>query len=141
MYLDSAYIAKYYLNERDAEAVRRLIQGAESLVSSEWSLVEVTCAFHRHLRQGHLTTSQYQDLSRAFRKHIREELWILIPLTSRLLSRVGAAMDSLTSHVYLRSGDAVQLITAQDAGESEVWTSDRHMLAAAPHFGLTGRSA
>ena len=141
MYLDSAYIAKYYLNERDAEAVRRLIQGAESLVSSEWSLVEVTCAFHRHLRQGHLTTSQYQDLSRAFRKHIREELWILIPLTSRLLSRVSAAMDSLTSHVYLRSGDAVQLITAQDAGESEVWTSDRHMLAAAPHFGLTGRSA
>ena len=141
MYLDSAYIAKYYLNERDAEAVRRLIQGAESLVSSEWSLVEVTCAFHRHLRQGHLTTSQYQGLSRAFRKHIREELWILIPLTSRLLSRVSAAMDSLTSHVYLRSGDAVQLITAQDAGESEVWTSDRHMLAAAPHFGLTGRSA
>ena len=141
MYLDSAYIAKYYLNERDAEAVRRLIQGAESLVSSEWSLVEVTCAFHRHLRQGHLTTSQYQDLSRAFRKHIREELWILIPLTSRLLSRVSAAMDSLTSHVYLRSGDAVQLITAQDAGESEVWTSDCHMLAAAPHFGLTGRSA
>jgi hypothetical protein len=32
------------------------------------------------------------------------------------------------------------LTTARDAGELEIWTNDRHMLAAAPHFGLKGRS-
>ena len=87
MYLDSAYIAKYYLNEWDADAVRRVIHSAESLVSSEWSIVEVTCAFHRHLREGRLTARHYQDLLKAFRKHVREELWTLGPINSRILAR------------------------------------------------------
>jgi antitoxin (DNA-binding transcriptional repressor) of toxin-antitoxin stability system len=43
--------------------------------------------------------------------------------------------------VIERSGDAVHLATALEIGELEVWTSDRHMLAAAPHFGLIGRTA
>ena len=32
------------------------------------------------------------------------------------------------------------LVTAADSGFTEIWTNDRHMLAAAPHFGLAGRS-
>ena len=141
MYLDSAYIAKYYLNEWDAEAVRSLIHHAELLVSSEWSMVEVACAFHRHLREGQLTIHHYQALSKAFRQHVQQELWTLVPLNSRILARATAAMGSLPSGIFLRSGDAVHLVSAQDAGETEVWTSDRRMLAAAPHFGLMGRSA
>ncbi len=39
-------------------------------------------------------------------------------------------------------GDSTQhLATAHEAGEREVWTNDRRMLAAASYFGLTGRSA
>ena len=34
----------------------------------------------------------------------------------------------------------ILLITAEDAGFSEIRTNDGHMLAAAPHFGLAGRS-
>lgn len=41
---------------------------------------------------------------------------------------------------FLRAGDAVHLLTAQSLGEPEIWTADKHMLSAAPHFGLTGRS-
>ena len=141
MYLDSAYVAKYYLNEQDSEAVRRLIHSADSLVSSEWSAVEVACAFHRHLREGHITARQHGELAQAFRKHIDDGVWALAPLDSRLIRRVTAAMKFVPATVFLRSGDAVHLVTAQDAGEEEVWTSDRHMLAAAAHFGLVGRSA
>jgi len=32
------------------------------------------------------------------------------------------------------------LVTAADSGFREVWTNDRHMLAAAPYFELAGRS-
>ena len=42
--------------------------------------------------------------------------------------------------IFLRAGDAVHLMTAVDAGFKEVWTNDRHMLAAASSFGLRGRS-
>jgi predicted nucleic acid-binding protein len=50
-------------------------------------------------------------------------------------------MISAPSNLFLRTADAVHLATAQEIGEREVWTNDRHMLAASSWFGLTGRSA
>jgi antitoxin (DNA-binding transcriptional repressor) of toxin-antitoxin stability system len=35
---------------------------------------------------------------------------------------------------------SVHLTTARELAEREVWTNDRHMLKACPHFGLSGRS-
>ena len=43
--------------------------------------------------------------------------------------------------VPLRAGDAIHAATALETGETEIWTSDRHLLAAVAHFGLAGRSA
>src|SRR5215469_3793801 len=139
MYLDSAYVAKYYVNERDSDSVRRVIIGASSLFTSEWSSVEVVCAFHRHFRQGSLSAHQYGDLWRAFREHIEDGLWSLVPINSKLLARAAASLRSLPTSVFLRSGDAIQLVSAQESGGDEIWTSDRHILAAAGHFGLKGR--
>jgi predicted nucleic acid-binding protein len=140
MYLDSAYIAKYYLNEPDSPRVRSLINTAHSLTSSVWSIAEVSCVFHRYLRQGDLTVKQVQVLSRKFLAHVDSELWTLVPMTPGLIRRVASLMASLPGSVFLRAGDAVQLVSAMEAGEPEVWTNDRHMLAAAPHFGLAGRT-
>jgi predicted nucleic acid-binding protein len=141
MYLDSAYIAKYYLNEPDSPQVRKIIQGADTLTSSAWSIAEVTCVFHRYLRQGDLSAKQFQLLSREFLAHVERELWTLVPVTAALIRRVTSLVSTLPADVFLRAGDAVQLVSALEAGEPEVWTNDRHMLAAAPHFGLVGRSA
>jgi predicted nucleic acid-binding protein len=41
----------------------------------------------------------------------------------------------------LRAGDAIHIATALEVGEPEIWTNDRHLLAAAAHFGIVGRSA
>lgn len=49
-------------------------------------------------------------------------------------------MISAPREIFLRTADAVHLTTAQELGERDVWTNDRHVLAAAPYFGLTGRS-
>ena len=140
MYLDSAYIAKFYVNERDSHAVRALIRSADSLVVSAWSLGEVTCVFHRHMREGSLSPRQYHELVRVFLKHVDGGVWTMIPVSESLLRRMTALLRATPSHVYLRAGDAVHLTTALEFGEHEVWTNDRHMLAAAPHFGLTGRT-
>ena len=141
MYLDSAYIVKLYLNEWDSHAVRERVRGADSLISSAWSIGEVTCAFHRHLRQGELSLSQFQQLLRVFHDHIERGILTLVPVSEQLLRRVSLRMGAIPAQVYLRTGDVVQLASAQEAGEIEVWTSDRHMLAAASYFGLTGRKA
>ena len=141
MYLDAAYIAKYYLNEPDSPQVRKIIQGAGSLTSSAWSIAEVSCVFHRYLRQGDLSAKQFQLLSREFLAHVDREVWLLVPVTAALIRRVTSLVSTLPAEVFLRAGDAVQLVSALEAGEPEVWTNDRHMLAAATHFGLVGRSA
>jgi predicted nucleic acid-binding protein len=42
--------------------------------------------------------------------------------------------------VFLRTADAVHLITAIELSEGEIWISDRHISEAAPQFGLIARS-
>jgi hypothetical protein len=40
----------------------------------------------------------------------------------------------------LRAGGAIHLATALEMGEREIWTSDRHLLPAAIHFGIAGQT-
>jgi predicted nucleic acid-binding protein len=141
MYLDSAYIAKYYVNESDSGVVRTAIAGADSLESSAWALAEVHCVFHRHMREGSLSAAQCKRLSEAFLGHIRSGIWTLTPVSEALLLRTAAKMRLAPAEVFLRTGDAVHLTTASEIGAEEIWTSDRHLLAAAPYFGLVGRRA
>ena len=49
-------------------------------------------------------------------------------------------MLSAPRNLFIWTADALHLIAAQEAGELEVWTNDRHMLAAADYFGLSGRT-
>jgi predicted nucleic acid-binding protein len=140
MYLDSAYIAKFYVNEADSPRVRAAIASASILVSSAWALGEVACAFHRHLREGSLDPQQYRALLKAFLKHEDDGIWTLVPVTERLLRKMAALLTNLPATVHLRPGDAMHLTTAIEAGEPEIWTSDRHVLAAAKHVGIAGCS-
>ena len=57
-----------------------------------------------------------------------------------MLRRSSALMVSVPGDLFMRSADAVHLTTAHEIGELAVWTNDRHMLAAAAYFGLTGQS-
>lgn len=140
MYLDSAYVAKYYVNERDAIAVRKLIRGTSHICTSYWALVEVICVFHRHVREGSLTVAQSRELIDTFRTHVEADLWNMIPVTDALLRRTASLVRALPSDAPLRAGDAVHLASALDAGEMEIWTNDRHLLAAAGAVGLVGKS-
>jgi predicted nucleic acid-binding protein len=140
MYLDSAYIAKYYVNEPDADLVRNLVRNARYVCSSSWAALEVTCVFKRHVRERALLSSHGNELLDLFRAHVDAGLWNLVPVTEALLRRTATLIRGVPSHVPIRAADAVHLATALDAGEPEIWTNDRHLLAAATHVGLTGKS-
>ena len=141
MFLDAAYVAKYYVTEPDSAAVRRAVQGADSLVSSAWSIVEVSTALRRHVREGKLTVPQFGAALQLFREHAESGIWTLVPVNEQLFWRTMLRMTALPAGVFLRAGDAVQLAAAIEAGEREIWSSDRHLLSAAPHFGLIARTA
>jgi len=59
-------------------------------------------------------------------------------VTSELLAKARKAVLDVPSTVFVRSGDALHLACAEEHGFEEVYTSDRHMLAAARYFHVTG---
>jgi predicted nucleic acid-binding protein len=140
VYLDTCYIAKFYLNEADSVRVRELVRGAGKIYSSVWAWAEFHAVLHRRLREGIASSTDVSDLASRFSGHARDGLWNFVPVNEALLRRTGILMIAAPGSVFLRTADAVHLATAQELGERDVWTSDRHMLAAAPYFGLTGRS-
>ena len=81
-----------------------------------------------------------RDLASRFSAHAEDGLWNLAPVSNALLRRTSLFMISAPGDLFLRTADAVHLTTAQEIGEVEVWTNDRHMRPAASYFGLTGRS-
>jgi predicted nucleic acid-binding protein len=60
----------------------------------------------------------------------------LLPLTANLLEQAASAYRTLLATVFVRSADALHLICAREHGFAEIHTNDRHVLTAAPHFGL-----
>jgi predicted nucleic acid-binding protein len=91
------------------------------------------------VREGSSTPYDARELSIRFAGHIQEGLWKLVSVNQALLRRTSALIVSAPPDLFLRTADAVHLATAQEIGEREVWTNDRHMRAAASYFGLTGR--
>jgi hypothetical protein len=140
VYVDTAYIAKYYLNEPDSAAVRELVERPRTASSSIWALTEVQSVLHRNMRERAITREAARELARLFLAHVHEGWWNLIPAGEPLLRRAGALVIAAPSNLFLRTADAIHLTTAMELGEGEIWTNDRHMLAAAPYFGLIGRS-
>jgi len=140
VYFDTCYIAKFYFNEPGSARVRALVRQADGIYSSVWAFAEFHAVLHRRVRQGACSRGDARDLASRFSRHIRDRLWNLIPVNEALLRRTSALMVSAPADLFLRTAGAVHLTTAQEAGEPGVWTSDRHMLAAAQYFGLTVRS-
>ncbi len=140
MYFDTSYIAKFYFNEPESSRVRDLVRNADAIYSSLWALAEFHTVLHRRVREGACSHANASDLASRFSAHIGDGLWNLIPVTEGVLRRTSALILSAPRNLFIRTADAVHLTTAQEAGEREVWTNDRHMLAAAAYFGLSGRS-
>jgi predicted nucleic acid-binding protein len=139
LYLDTAYIAKCYLNEPGSDRVRDLVSGVTGLTSSAWCRAELTCVFQRHVREGGLSHAQARTLHDLFREDVADGVFDLVPVTADLLAEVETRTRRLRRPIFLRAGDAVHLATAARAGFKEIWTNDRHLLDAARSFGLRGR--
>ena len=140
LYLDSAYIAKCYLAEPDSVKVRELVRSASGLYSSALCVAEIACVIHRKVREGSFDAGTASFLRKYFRNDLKNEVWELIPITDHLLDGVEILIKSLPTGSFIRAGDAIHLASAMEAGLDEIWTNDRHLLAAANHAGLRGRS-
>lgn len=140
LYFDTAYLGKCYWNEPDGKLVRDLARGAKGLYSSAICIAEMASLAHRKVREGAVTPADAALRQDFFLEDLHTGVITALPVTERLLRRAEALTRSLPASCYLRTLDALHLVTAADGGFTEIWTNDRHMLAAASWFGLAGRS-
>jgi uncharacterized protein len=140
VYLDTSYLAKFYLNEKESARVEELVLGVDLRQSSVMVFAEFHGVLHRWIREERISRKEAGDVASRFSDHIETGFWELIPVTEAVVRRTSILLLAAPANLFLRTADALHLTTAQEAGEREVWTGDRHMRAAAAYFGLRGRS-
>ncbi len=136
IYFDSCYLAKLYLLEPDSLAVRARAQTSGDVVCCLIGWGELVATLHRHLRDGRLTAPQFRLLSAQVAADVQDRLWTPLPVTSELVEAQARRMAGLSGKVFLRAADALHLTCTAEAGLKEVFSNDRHLVAAAPYFGL-----
>ena len=136
IYLDAAYIVKFYIDEPDSERVRNFLTNAPSVVSCVHAIAEVASVFHRKLREGTVPQSDFEAFSAQFDAGCQAGLWTWLPLSERLAHHARQRISRLPATTFIRAADALHLTCAAEEGFTAIHTNDRHMLAAAPEFGL-----
>jgi len=139
-YFDTGYLAKCYVDEPGSAEVRALAEERERIACSIYGRMELHAALHRKVRERNLTRRQLEVVLRQLELDEEQGLWAWIPLTEAIIASVAAAFRTLPSSVFVRTGDAIHLVTARGQSLSELFSGDAHMLSAAPHFALVGRN-
>lgn len=140
IYFDTAYLLKCYIKETGWEKVRALARQAESVACSVYGRMELHAALHRKLGEGEVTGNQLTVIFRQIELDDSQRLWNWLSLTESIIVSVVDSIRMLPQSVFLRTADAVHLVTAKTTGFSDIYSNDTHLLAAAPHFGLEGKN-
>jgi predicted nucleic acid-binding protein len=138
IYLDTCYILKCYLTEHGSREVRDLTQSADGLASCFLARVEFAAAVHRHRREGRLSDADARSVFDCFEADEQAGYWRWYGVTQDLLDGVFSTYQSLPPSLFVRTNDAVHLACAREQGFTEIYSNDRHILAAAPAFSLLG---
>jgi predicted nucleic acid-binding protein len=140
MYLDAAYLAKFYLAEPDSVRVRQAIFAAPASACCLHGRLETVSVFHRKLREGTVSASEFEAHCRQFETDCAGGMWKWLPVSENLVTSAEGMIRQLPATVFLRASDALHLTCAREHGFTSIHSSDKHLLNAAPHFGLTGVS-
>lgn len=136
IYLDAAYIAKFYVDEPDSTRVRDFLLTSPSVASCVHSMVEVASVFHRKLREGTMPQVDFEFFCAQFEADCEAGLWVWLPMHESLAHAARRRISRLQPAIFLRAADALHLTCAAEEGFTAIHTNDRHMIAAASAFGL-----
>lgn len=100
--------------------------------------METEAAMHRHFREGKIGAEALRQANGQFEHDQQEGLLEWLPLSLSVIESVHLAYLKLPPAIFLRTGDAIHLATASEAGFKEIYSNDRRLLAAASLFKLKG---
>ncbi|HEX4964464.1 MAG TPA: type II toxin-antitoxin system VapC family toxin [Thermoanaerobaculia bacterium] len=136
LYFDAAFIAKFYLQEPESDVVRAFIEDSPGITSMVIGRLETDLVFSRKLREGSLTPRAHEALIAQFQVDCEDGLWSWLPVTAELVTAAQEMARRLPAGVFVRSLDALHLTCARWHGYERIYSNDKHLVNAAPHFGL-----
>ncbi|MCH8539175.1 MAG: type II toxin-antitoxin system VapC family toxin [Opitutales bacterium] len=137
IFYDTSYLVRLYLDEPGSSAVRDLAK--RQPIAAAWhAQAELLCTFHRALREGRLNTESYRVLRNQFYHDQSASAFEWLTLSESTLTRLDLILEDAPANTFLRAADALYLACAAEHGFRDVYSNDRHFLAAASLFGLKG---
>lgn len=137
-YYDANYLFKLQCVEHGSSEVRAHAATVNRLCTAIHSRAEYASAAFRKFREGAATKRDYQLAVLQIQADASTGNLQFLPLTDSILDRIEAAFATAPATLYLRAADALHLATAAENGFTEIFSNDRHLLAAAPVFGIKG---
>ncbi len=137
IYFDATFLARLYVEDDGFQEVRSVAKNTV-IRSSILGKMETEAAFHRKYREGHLDKQLHANVHNQLLSDLGWGLIVFLPLTPAVVNRVSQAFLQLPPGIFLRTGDAIHLATASEAGFKEIYSNDKHLLAAATLFKLKG---
>lgn len=138
LFFDAAYLGKLHWIERGSAEVQALADTADQIICSHHGRAEFYSIGFRKAREGLATAATVQIVFSQFDADVSNGDICLLPLTDSVLDRVEHIFATAPASTYLRAADAMHLATAAENGFTEIHTNDKHLLTAAPLFGLVG---
>ena len=137
IFFDTTYLVRLYLDEPGSDAVREIAM-AHPIAASWHAQAELLCTFLRAFREGRLDLAGYQAQRNQFYSDNSSAIFHWLPISETTLTRLDLMLEVAPASTILRAADALHLACAAEHGFKEVYSNDRHFLAAAPQFGLRG---
>ena len=138
LFFDATYFGKLHWREPGSTEVLALAATADEIVCSLHGRAEFCSIAFRKIREGLASAAIVRTVFAQFNTDIASGQIRLIAPTDAILDRVETVFASAPPTTYLRAADALHLATAAEAGHAEIYSNDKHLLAAAPLFGLLG---
>lgn len=139
IYINTSYITKCYVGETGSAEVPALLAGRSDLVCSAHGRLEVIAFFKRIHREGKLDARALKQVIKQLEADELAGHWQWLPVSPALISLACQRVAALPTSTFLRAADALHLAAAQESGCTEIYSHDRHLLAAAPLFDLAAR--
>ena len=137
-YYDSTYLFKLQCEEAGTVEVRAHASTVRSLSSAVHARAEFVSACHRKIREGSGTHGHLEAMLAQFRQDCLGGAIVLLPLTDLVFARLEGFYLTAPATSRLRASGALHLACAAEHGFTEIYSNDRHLLAAAPLFGMKG---